>query len=180
MIKQLKHQFIFALIFFLCADLLALYLTTTHPSSIPKNLESHLHHNIDVIDQIRINETEFILYHDLATSQLDVAWYEPNEILFWRYHLSGMYATTKGAHVNRCQTYQTSDYFLLWGINEDLQGHSLKVILNNETFIENISQDPYFFKIYPLNHQFPEVIHCFFYNNKGENISTYFFKSFNQ
>ena len=67
MFKKLKRQLMLALVLFLIADLLAIYLTTTHPSSIPKHLQSRLNHKIEIVDQIRVNEMEFILYHDLAT-----------------------------------------------------------------------------------------------------------------
>lgn len=180
MLKQLKRQFILTVMLFLIADLFAIYMTTTHPSSIPKHLQARLNHKIEIIDQIRVNEIEFILYHDLATNQLDIAWYEPNALLFWRYNFSGGHTTSSKAYVNRCQTYQTSDYFLIWGINEDLQASTLKISLNNETFIEDLSQELYFMKIYPLNGELPDTIYCSFYNENHENISPYFFESFNQ
>lgn len=180
MFKKLKRQLMLSLVLFLIADLLAIYLTTTHPSSIPKHLQSRLTHKIEIVDQIRVNEMEFILYHDLATDQLDIAWYETNTLLFWRYNFSGGHTTSSGAYVNRCQTYQTSDYFLVWGINEDLRASTLKISLNNETFIEDLSQELYFIKVYPLNGEFPDTIYCSFYNKNHENISSYFFESFSQ
>ena len=91
-------------------------------------------------------------------------------LFFWRYNFSGGHTTSSGTYVNRCQTYQTSDYFLVWGINEDLRASTLKISLNNETFIEDLSQELYFIKVYPLNGEFPDTISCSFYNKNHENI----------
>ena len=180
MLKQLQRQFIFALIFFLAADLLFIYFTTADSSAIPRHLQARLNHQIEVIDQTQINKTEFILYHDLATNQLDTAWYKPNTLLFWRYNFSGAYTTSNRALVNRCQTYYTSEYFIIWGRNEDLKAKTLKITLNHETFIEDISQDLYFINVYPFNHQIPDTIYCSFYDENQENISSYFFDSLNR
>lgn len=178
MINYIKRQLIIGLLIVLILDILAIYFTTTTSTSIDYHLRSYLQHDINLIDQIHLEDTEFILFHDLATNQLDVALYEPNALLFWRYNLSKIISTPKGAHVNRCQTYQTSEFLLIWGINEDLQAHTLKLTVNDQTYLEDLSQDLYFIKVYPLNGQIPETIYCSFYNENNDNISPYFFESF--
>lgn len=178
MINYIKRQLITCLLIILILDIVAIYFTTTALTSVDHHLKSNLHHDINLIDQIHLEETEFILFHDLSTNQLDVALYEPNAILFWRYNLSKVISAPKGAHVNRCQIYQTSDFLLIWGTNEDLQAHTLKLTFNGQTYLEDLSQDLYFIRVYPLNRQIPETIYCSFYNENNDNISPYFFESF--
>lgn len=178
MLNYIKSQLIIGLLLILSLDLIALYVTTTTVTSMSDDLKSHLHHEIYLIDQIDYQKNEFILFHDLATNQLDVALYQPNAILFWRYNLSDVISSPKGAQVNRCQMYQTSNYLLLWGVNEDFQARTLKLTFNDRTYLEDLSQDLYFIKIYPLNGRSLEKINCSFYNEDHQDISSYFFESF--
>ena len=90
-----------------------------------------------------------------------------------------MVSAPKGAQVNRCQMYQSSNYLLLWGVNEDLQASTLKLTFNDQTYLEDLSQDLYFIKVYPLNGRSLEKINCSFYNDDDHDISSYFFESFN-
>ena len=178
--NYLIRQFLMTLLFILFIDLLALHVTTTSPSTMTKQLETHLNHSVEVITQIHVEENEFILYHDSVTNQLDVVHYEPNKLLFWRYQLANLYVTPKNAIVNHCQTYQTPDFFLLWGKNEELQAKTLEIKFNNETYIHDLSQNDYFIYIYPWKNQIPKTIYCTFYDQEGKNISLKFFESYIQ
>ena len=179
MLNYIKSRLIIGLLLILSLDLIALYITTTTVTSMDDDLKSRLNHEIYLIDQIHYEKNEFILFQDLATNQLDIAIYEPNAILFWRYNLSNMISAPKGAQVNRCQMYQSSNYLLLWGVNEDLQASTLKLTFNDQTYLEDLSQDLYFIKVYPLNGRSLEKINCSFYNDDDHDISSYFFESFN-
>ena len=178
--NYLTRQFLIALLLILFIDLLAIYFTTTSPSTMTQHLEAHLNHSVEVITQIHVEENEFILYHDSVTNQLDVVHYEPNKLLFWRYQLANLYSTPKNAIVNHCQTYQTPDFFLLWGKNEDLQAKTLEIKFNNETYIHDLSQSSYFIYVYPWKDQIPKTIYCSFYDEEGKNISLKFFESYIQ
>ncbi|MEE0881115.1 MAG: hypothetical protein UIL36_05870, partial [Turicibacter sp.] len=133
--NYLIRQVLMTLLFILFIDLLALHVTTTSPSTMTKHLETHLNHSVEIITQTHIEQNEFIMYYDSITNQLDVAHYEPNKLLIWRYQLANLYSTPKNAIVNHCQTYQTPDFFLLWGKNEELQAKTLEIKFNNETYI---------------------------------------------
>ena len=113
--NYLIRQFLIALLLILFIDLLALYFTTTSPSTMTQHLEAHLNDSVEVITQIHVEENEFIMYHDSITNQLDVAHYEPNNLLVWRYQLANLYSTPKNAIVNHCQTIKHPTFFLLWG-----------------------------------------------------------------
>ena len=168
------------LLFILFIDLLALHFTTTSPSTMAKHLETRLNHSVEFITQTHVEQNEFIMYYDSITNQLDVAHYEPNKLLVWRYQLANLYSTPKNAIVNHCQTYQTPDFFLLWGKNEDLQANSLEIKFNNETYIHDLSQSSYFIYVYPWKNQIPKTVYCSFYDEEGKNISLNFFESYIQ
>ena len=176
--NYLIRQFFIALLFILCIDLLAVYLTTTSSSTMTKHLENNLDHSVEIIRQIHVDENEFILYHDSVTNQLDVAHYQLNDLLFWRYQLANLYSTPKNAIVNPCQIYQTTDFILLWGKNENLQATTLEIKFNNETYVHNLSQSSYFIYVYPWKKQIPKTVYCSFYDEKGKNISLNFFESY--
>ncbi len=78
------------------------------------------------------------MYYDSITNQLDVAHYEPNKLLVWRYQLANLYSTPKNAIVNHCQTYQTPDFFLYRGKNEELPAKTLEIKFNNDNVISMI------------------------------------------
>ena len=178
MIKQLKRQCLLALLLLLAIDLFILHLTTASFSTIGTHLSRRLGHNIEIIKQLEWDELIFILYRDQLTNQLDIAWYKPSALLFWRYSFEGEHKATAHAHVNRCQTYQTNHYFIVWGENENVRASTLELILNQEIFIEDLSNDNYFLYVYDLNGVYPETIYCTFYNQQSDNISPYFFESF--
>ena len=178
--NYLTRQFLIALLLILFIDLLALHVTTTSPSTMTKHLETHLNHSVEVITQTHIEQNEFIMYYDSITNQLDVAHYEPNKLLVWRYQLANLYSTPKNAIVNHCQTYQTPDFFLLWGKNEELRAKTLKIKFNNTTFIHDLSQSSYFIYVYPWKNQIPKTVYCSFYDEEGKNISLNFFESYIQ
>lgn len=178
--NYLIRQLLLALIITLIIDLFILYFVTTSTSTMNKHLENYLNHSVKIIDQIHIDEDEFIMYHDPITNQLDVAHYEPNNLLFWRYQLANLYSTPKDAIANHCQTYQTTDFLVLWGKNEDLQANLLEIKFNNEAYLHDLSQSHYFIFVYPWKNQIPSTIYCSFYDAEGENISFKFFESYIQ
>ena len=178
MIKQLKRQCLSALFILLAVDLALLHFTTASPSELTTHLIRRLGNEIEVIKQLNWDEKIFILYRNEKTHQLDVAWYKPNALLFWRYNFDGEHQAAPHAHTNQCQTYQTKDYFIIWGANENLQASTLELILNQETFLENLSNKDYFLYVYNLNGVHPETIYCTFYDEQNKNISPYFFESF--
>lgn len=178
--NYLIRQVLMTLLFILFIDLLALHFTTTSPSTMTKDLETRLNHSVEVITQTHVEQNEFIMYYDSITNQLDVAHYEPNKLLVWRYQLANLYSTPKNAIVNHCQTYQTPDFFLLWGKNEELQAKTLEIKFNNETYIHDLSQSSYFIYVYPWKNQIPKTVYCSFYDEEGKNISLNFFESYIQ